>query len=114
MPVDDEGGPLTVVGKTSRPQSTDRRHRRAVVASLKRFELRIPLPTACAGTLGIWLAANGKGLEALLVLAIGLLAEVAAAAAVAIHGAGEGLRDGLRQRFRRRASGQEEAERSKG
>jgi hypothetical protein len=75
---------------------------------MRRFELRIPLPTACAGTLGILLAAQGEAWGALLVLAIGLLAEVAAATATAVHGAGEGLRDGLRQRFRRRASGTRE------
>jgi hypothetical protein len=53
----------------------------------------------------IFLAANGKLPEALSVLAIGLLAEVASALALAAHGAGEGLRAGLRQRLRNRASG---------
>ncbi|HYI99211.1 MAG TPA: hypothetical protein VEX36_05965 [Thermoleophilaceae bacterium] len=72
---------------------------------MRRLDVRIPLPTACAGTLAIWLAAHERVLEALSVLGVGLLAEVAAALAVAVHGAGEGLRDGLRQRIRRLASG---------
>jgi len=67
--------------------------------------LKARIPSLCAGSAAIFLAANGHALEALSVLAIGLLAEVASALALAAQGAGEGLRAGLRQRLRRAASG---------
>ena len=69
------------------------------------MHLRARIPSLCAGSVAIFLAARGQLPEALSVLAIGLLAEVASALALAAHGAGEGLRAGLRHRLRKRSSG---------
>jgi hypothetical protein len=66
--------------------------------------LRSRIPSLCAGSVAIFLAANGQLPEALSVLAIGLLAELASALALVAQGAGEGLRAGLRQRLHHRAS----------
>jgi hypothetical protein len=68
-------------------------------------QLRARIPSLCAGSAAIFLAASGRVSQALSVLAIGLLAEIASALALAAQGAGEGLRAGLRQRLRRRVSG---------
>ena len=69
---------------------------------------RARIPSLCAGSAAIALAATGRLSEALSVPAVGLLAEIVAARAWAAHGAGEGLRVGLRRRLSRRAAGTRE------
>jgi hypothetical protein len=66
--------------------------------------LRARIPSLCAGSVAIFLAAHGRMGHALSVLAIGLLAELAAAVALVFHGAGEGLRASLERRLGRRGS----------
>jgi hypothetical protein len=61
--------------------------------------LRNRIPTLGAGSAAIFLAAHGRISHALSVVAVGLVAELAAAAALAIQGAGEGLRESLRHRL---------------
>jgi hypothetical protein len=105
---DGVGWALLTVTSAQNPRDVERRHSACWLAARsdeRRNELRIRIPTAWAGSIAILLAASGQAWPAISVLAIGLLAEIAAAAATAVHGAGDGLRDGLRQRLRRLASG---------
>jgi hypothetical protein len=64
--------------------------------------LRARIPSVCAGSVAVFLAAHGRITHALSVVAVGLLAEIAAAVALACHGAGEGLRISLERRLGRR------------
>lgn len=73
------------------------------------MHLKARIPSICAGSAAIFLAAHGRLTVALSVVGIGLLAEVASALALAVQGAGEGLRAGLRERLREKASGAERA-----
>jgi hypothetical protein len=64
-------------------------------------QLKARIPSLCAGSVAIFLAAQGRMSAALSVLAVGLLAEIAAAVGLAAQGAGEGLRASLRHRLGR-------------